>query len=231
MVKIDSTIGMKFKGKIGDFIIQDVNGQQVLRKGYKENKIPTKEQVEVRNRFRDAAAWVKSLSPEEKKELRRYFRTIYTSYEKGQPSTWYNWAKTLHMTTPDFQVLDSVTFEYSIKHPGILKIEEFNSSGVLIHSATNLSSILDSQYLTFFTNLPQDGVTSVRLTTISGAIYEYGKPITVITPVDSCFPCMRSTCLEYRAIEVDAIKDDCWQIIAETMTDGLPSDCEYNHFV
>jgi len=180
MVKIDSTIGMKLKGKIGDFIIQDVNGQQVLRKGYKENKSPTAQQLEVRSRFKNAVNWVKNLSVEEKNHIKQYFRQVYPYYEKGQPANWYNFAKNFVLTVPSIEIIDETTRTYQIKHPGILSISHHDTFGNCLQSFENLSNLNNLKFTNTFVLTLYPTTALIKVITISGDSYEFKfNPVTI----------------------------------------------------
>jgi len=179
MVKIDSTIGMKLKGKIGDFIIQDVNGQQVLRKGYKENKSPTAQQLEVRSRFKNAVNWVKNLSVEEKNHIKQYFRQVYPYYEKGQPATWYNFAKNFVLTLPEFQLINPETGLYQIKHPAIKSVVEYTADDGVIKSYDNLSSLSSLNFCDTFERTCDPVTSYIIVTTLPGCHYKYKIKSTV----------------------------------------------------
>lgn len=230
MVKLHSTIGLKFKGKVGEFIIQDVNGEQVLRQGYKENKKPTPEQLAVRERFKLASSWAKNLSTDNKRYLRQYYKQLYPSWTQGQPSTWYNLAKTFILTLPEFRLINAETGQYSIKHPAIQTVSEYNSSGELLTEYDNLSSLPSLDICTSIEKICNSSTAYLVITTLPGYEYKFNVSSTPYVPPElTCYPWFHTPCYEVRAIDRVIIKDNCWMIKNQDTTHCLPNDGEYGH--
>ncbi len=229
MVKVDNVFGDITTGRQGEAVYQRKYGRGMRRLFNDLNKNPSQSQLDQRANFKRSIAWVKGLSYAEKQAIKEYCRINRVGYKDGEPIHWYNWAKRLGIARPKFKVVDSVTGKYRVSHPALYRIEEIDKTGAISFSIDELSDVLDSRYLGVYEQTPGTPISMVRITTLPGIVFDY--PVSLVTPVTRCIPCFREICLEYRAVEVEGIMDDCWQIEAESMTDGTPSDCEYNHFV
>ena len=173
MVKLRSTIGLKLKGKHGNFIFQDVNGDQVLRQGYKEKKEPTPQQLEVRERFKLAVSWAKNLSTAEKRYIRQYYKELYPSWVPGQPSTWYNFAKSFVLTVLKFELVNAEQRTYLIEHPGIVSVYQYDSNNILIQSIENLTILSDLKFKNKLVITALNSTTTIIITTLGGASYTF----------------------------------------------------------
>lgn len=187
MVKVNNIFGDIKKGKQDNAIYQLKYGQQIRRAAYKEVKDPSPRQITQRNLFKDAVEWVKSLTSSEKTSLKKYYRKTYHSWKPGEPSTWYNWAKTFVMTTPSLKYVASYPYTYTITHPSILKIEELNSYGEVLFSSDGLSDLLSEKITNNYTKDPNPQTTTIRITTLPGI--EYEENIIQKLSIVISFPC------------------------------------------
>lgn len=193
MVKIQNVFGDIKKGKQDNAIYQLHYGRQIRRVGYKEKIQPSLRQINQRMRFKDAVSWVNSLTSTEKANLKKYYSKSYPSWKPGQPSTWYNWAKTFVMTRPSFSIIDEDSGRYVIKHPCILKIEEFNIYGRPLFIHDNLSNILENKYCSEYSRVPHEKCGLIQVTIINGDTFKYSLT-EFIPPVSS--GCLTLACFD-----------------------------------
>ena len=173
MVKIENEYGDVLTGKSGNAIYQKFYGQQIRRKAYKQTKPPSKAQQNIRQKFKDALAWIKTLTYEQKNALKTYYRNSKLSYDPNYPVNWYNFAKLIYIKNPTFEILNESNNQYRILHPAIKKIEEKSSSGLLLFSVDNLSSFIDQNYTEHYEHTPETITSQITLTTLSGLEYNY----------------------------------------------------------
>jgi len=187
MVKIQNVFGDIKKGKQDNAIYQLHYGRQIRRVAYKEKIQPSLRQINQRIRFKDAVLWVNSLTSPEKTNLKKYYSKSYQSWKPGQPSTWYNWAKTFIMKKPELNLSASSPYTYFINHPAILKIEELDDSGGVVYTSNNLSNITAMVFKDHFSKDPNTDTVSLRVTTLPGIVFEYD--LDVPQPIIISFPC------------------------------------------
>lgn len=173
MVKITNEFGDKYTGKQGEAIYQKHYGTQIRRKAYKEDKEPSKRQIQVRNNFKDATSWVKSLSYEQREDLKKFYKTSKISYSNGYPVNWYNFAKWIYIKKPEFQILDSETNDYQIDHPSIVSIKEMDEYGFVHFYESNISTFQDLNLNKKYIKTPTPYTTKIIVTLLTGLIYEY----------------------------------------------------------
>lgn len=198
MVKIFNELGEKKTGKLGNSIYQNINGVQVRRSNFKRDKPASPNQIKTRKRFTDAVTWVKNLSYDETQGIKKYFNQSFLSYKKGEPSTWYNFAKNLYMVTPDFILTENTTDKLKITHPGIKDIKIYNETGILQLAYTNLSNLIESLFKTSFIIQLYPSYSSIQVETVTGQIYTYGVSV---TPIPEGYTCFDNNCFE----------GDCWE--------------------
>lgn len=229
MVKISNVFGDITTGKHGMAVYQRKYGRG-MRRLYKEVK-PSQSvaQLNQQKSFKDAIAWVKSLSFHEKNAIKAYCKRNKVGFREGEPIHWYNWAKSLGMTRPKFAVINSETGKYKVAHPSLLKIEEISVQGDVLFSVDELSDVLEDRYQSVFQQTPSDGVSLVRVTTLPGMVYDYSPLGLSPSVVTSCYPWFRSVCLEVRAIDRDIIKDNCWQLTGDEKHHAISTHAEYGH--
>lgn len=179
MVKIQNVFGDIKKGKQDNAIYQLHYGRQIRRVGYKEKIQPSLRQINQRIRFKNAVNWVKNLSVEEKNHIKQYFRQVYPYYEKGQPATWYNFAKNFVLTLPEFQLIDSETGLYQIKHPAIKSVVEYTADDKVLNSYDNLSSLPSLNLCDTFERTCNPATSYIIVTTLPGCHYKYKIKLTV----------------------------------------------------
>lgn len=182
MVKIVNEFGDVLKGKTGEAIYQGHYGRQIRRKSYKKNDNPSSKQIQVRKRFKDSIIWVNSLTFSQKQNIKHLFKNQFPSYEKGQPTTWFNYAKWLYLSNPKFSIIDSSNNCYKINHPAIMNIEEYDSSMNLIYSSQNLSDLSDLSLYSSFIHTPSPEVSSIQVTTLTGLLFVFTLP--ALAPVN-----------------------------------------------
>jgi len=173
MVKVENEYGDVLTGKSGNAIYQKFYGQQIRRKAYKQTKPPSKAQQNIRQKFKDALAWIKTLTYEQKNALKTYYRNSKLSYDPNYPVNWYNFAKLIYIKNPTFEILNESNNQYRITHPAIKKIEEKSSTGVTLYIIDDLSSFEDEQYTESYNHIPVIGTTQIILTTLSGLQFSY----------------------------------------------------------
>jgi len=187
MVKVNNIFGDIKKGKQDNAIYQLKYGQQIRRAAYKEVKDPSPRQITQRNLFKDAVEWVKSLTSSEKTSLKKYYRKTYHSWKPGEPSTWYNWAKTLVMKKVEFSYSHEYPYNYVVHHPAILKVEELSEGGDLLFETNNLSNINNLKFTNNFSSTGARDCHTVVVTTLPGVVYEF--VLDVERGITITFPC------------------------------------------
>lgn len=185
MVKITNEYGDKYTGKLGNAIYQKVHGQQVRRKSYKQTKDPSPSQLQVRTKFKEAIAWIKTLTSNQKTGLKSYYKTSRLGYDPAYPVNWYNFAKWLYIKNPYYELLNIYTNEYKIHHPGILKITEKDLQGTVMFTDDNLSSLEGGAFCTNYHKTANVFASFIELTLVTGQIFTY--PIT--PPITSLIYC------------------------------------------
>lgn len=173
MVKIVNEFGDVLTGKCSNAIYQKHYGRQIRRKGYKEKKQPSPAQLKQRNKFKDAIAWTKSLTTEERIGLKNYYETSKLGYQKNMPVNWYNFAKYVYIKSPTFTILDPTNQTYQIKHPSILKITEKASDGSIINIIDNLSDYENGIITDNYTGTPNIITNIIEVMTMPGLLFEY----------------------------------------------------------
>lgn len=173
MVKITNEFGDVLKGKTGNAVYQEHYGRQIRRKAYKENKKPSESQIQVRNNFKKSIEWVKSLTHEQREDLKSFYKNSNLSYSAGNPINWYNFAKWLYIKKPEFRILDPETAKFEIKHPALYSVTIKNPLGFILYQETGISSFnslfLNKKYI--FT--PVSDASTLIITLLTGLDFEY----------------------------------------------------------
>jgi len=173
LVKIENDFGDVLTGKCSNAIYQKHYGRQIRRKGYKETKEPSPQQIKQRNKFKDAIAWVKTLTSEQRIGLKNYYETSKLGYQKNMPVNWYNFAKYCYIKNPIFQILDDVNNSYNLIHPSILRVVEKSLDESIIYIIDNLTVLENGVLCDNFHRTPEILTAYIELTLITGQIYTY----------------------------------------------------------
>lgn len=187
MVRVTNIFGDVTTGRSGEAVYQRKYGRG-MRRVYKEVKPSSSSaQLDQQSHFKDTIAWIKTLNYQQKEAVREYCRVNKIGNREGDPIHWYNFLKNLGLKKPVFKILDSETGKYSIKHNAILQVEEVDSSGEVLFSVDDLSDVLDSRYLSSFSQTPPNGTAKIRLTILPGLVYEYDNVVSGFIDIE--FPC------------------------------------------
>lgn len=211
MVKIDNIFGDIKKGCQDNAIYQTYHGKQIRRARYKEEKEPSKGQLNQRNRFKNAVKWLNGLSSLEKSNLKEYYKKSFLAWTPGQPSTWYNWAKTFYLSSPQLIVLDETTNKYQIKHPSIFSVSEYDLTGQKIYSVDGLSNIINQKFTDVFSRSPNLDISKIIVETLTGEVFEFGLKVNIPEVI---------TVLDYELVDEKDIPAESTEIVF----DGLDGD-------
>lgn len=187
MVRVTNVFGDITTGRHGEAVYQRKYGRG-MRRLYKELKpSDSPSQLEQQRKFKESIAWVQSLNYLEKQAIKDYCKTSRIGYREGEPIHWYNWAKSLGMKRPTFTIVNSVTGEYKVNHPAILKIEEVDEAGDNVFETDDLSDVIEGRYTSFYQQVPDKKVSLVRVTILPGMEFEYVNKVTFVYIIT--FPC------------------------------------------
>lgn len=97
MVKITNDFGEVKKGRAGGMVYQTLYGRQIRRLAGSSPSTSSPLQDEIKNNFRDAVAWLQSLSPEEITEIKEEWQVAKNQDPEGTPINWWNFGKQKYM--------------------------------------------------------------------------------------------------------------------------------------
>lgn len=187
MVKIENDFGDVLKGKSGDKVYQLHYGRQIRKQNHKETKEPSPLQLQVRNKFKLAIEWVKTLSSTQRIGLKRYYESSKLGYSPKYPVNWYNYAKKIYIKNPEFTLQDPNINKYKISHPGIKTIIEFDSLGNQVFKIDDLSVLEDGVIAESYNKVCETLTSRVRVVTLPGMYFDFNIGI-VVPPAVGCYP-------------------------------------------
>ena len=173
MVKIENTYGDTYTGKTSNAIYQRHYGNQIRRKTYKQNKSPSKKQLETRNRFKEAIQQVKNLSPADVQIIKKFYHILKERNPRQWPVNWYNFAKYLHLKRPEIKIINPSTLEYQINYFNIYQVHEIDSTGNIIYNSGNLSDPEIGKLQNYYTHTPDINTITLLISPSPGIIHEY----------------------------------------------------------
>lgn len=97
MVKIINDYGEVKKGRAGGMVYQTLYGRQIRRLAGSSPSTSSPLQDEIKQIFRDAVAWLQSLSPEEITEIKEEWQVAKNQDPEGTPINWWNFGKQKYM--------------------------------------------------------------------------------------------------------------------------------------
>jgi len=97
MVKIINDYGEVKKGRAGGMVYQTLYGRQIRRLAGSSPSTSSPLQDEIKQIFRDAVAWLQSLSPEEITEIKEEWQVAKNQDPEGTPINWWNYGKKMYM--------------------------------------------------------------------------------------------------------------------------------------
>lgn len=173
MVKVENEYGDRYTGKCSNAIYQGHYGNTIRRKGYKENKPPSKKQLQTRQRFIEATEKIKSLTYEQIQYIKTVYRILKEKNPRQWPVNWFNFAKKLHIKIPEFQIIDIYTNEYKIKYFNIYQVIETNPYGTILFDSGILSSPDAGTYHNTFQKIPDPNTALIEITILPGIKHNF----------------------------------------------------------
>jgi hypothetical protein len=191
MAKVTNIFGELATGKNGPVIYQGHYGRTIRRAGYSQKNKPTQAQTNARNMFKEATAWASSLSFDEKTAIKNYYNKTFNNWEKGQPSTWHNFAKSIYIKKPTLILLDSTTQEYLINHPAIKTVSIYNDIKQPLFQSDDISSFETGEIVKEYPITIPKSTFAIGVTTLAGL--EYIRFLTNISHFNK-YECFTTDC-------------------------------------
>lgn len=173
MVKIENIYGDKYTGKSSNAIYQKQYGQQIRRKAYKQNKSPSKKQIETRNRFKEAIQQVKNLSSADVQIIKKFYHILKERNPRQWPVNWYNFAKLCYLKQPTITILNPETLEYQITYFSIYQITEKTVSGLTLYDSGILSNPETGQFHKTYNKTPEPITNNIEITVLPGITHTH----------------------------------------------------------
>jgi hypothetical protein len=173
MVKIENEYGDKYTGKYSNAIYQQHYGRQIRRKAYKQNKSPSKKQIETRNRFKEAIQQVKNLSSADVQIIKKFYHILKERNPRQWPVNWYNFAKYMYIKRPKLKIINPITLEYQINYFNIYQVQEIDSIGNIIYNSGYLSDPETGKLQNQYSHTPNINTITLIISPSPGITHEY----------------------------------------------------------